>query len=121
MDREALLCDLAEIYRIYDLRALRASQIAMYAVGLRKDSRIKMKLAGISDVPSVMLLAHIADELALIYHYLTAKKGDSPPYLFTDYLYEEPKDKEGNLIRFASGEAFMDEWKKLTEKAVTYG
>ena len=38
LDREALLCDLAETYGIYDVRALPVSTLAVLASGLRENS-----------------------------------------------------------------------------------
>lgn len=87
-DREALLCDFAEYYHVYDLRALPVLTTAALAVGLRGDSRIRMKLAGITYVPRLMLDTAIADKLALIYYYLAADKSTPAPALFSDILLE---------------------------------
>lgn len=40
IDRDALLCDLAETYHIYSMRGLPARTLAVLAFGLRADSRI---------------------------------------------------------------------------------
>lgn len=85
-DREALLCDFAEYYHVYDLRALPVLTTAALAVGLRGDSRIKMKLSGLSYIPPIMLQTAIADRLALIYYYLAADKTTPAPSLFRDIL-----------------------------------
>ena len=45
VDRNALICDMAETYHIYDLRGLPARTLATLAFGLRADSRIKMRLS----------------------------------------------------------------------------
>ena len=37
-DEDALACDIAETYGIYDMRALPAGRLAVLAVGLREDS-----------------------------------------------------------------------------------
>lgn len=66
VDRDALICDMAETYHIYDLRGLPARTLATLAFGLRADSRIKMRL---SDQPlrvNTILLAAIADRLGLL-------------------------------------------------------
>lgn len=66
IDEEALICDFAETYNIYDYRQLPATQAAVFACGLRDSSRIKMKLQGIPVDPKSMLLASIADGVNLL-------------------------------------------------------
>lgn len=44
-DRDALLCDLAETYGVYDFRALPVATVAVLACGLRADSRIAARLS----------------------------------------------------------------------------
>ena len=65
-DREALLCDLAETYRIYDLRAVPVPTLAMLAAGLRDNSRIKTSLSGGRPPRSELLLAAAVDRLSLL-------------------------------------------------------
>ena len=43
-DEDALICDLAETYGIFDYRQLPADQVAVFAFGLRDDSRIKLAM-----------------------------------------------------------------------------
>lgn len=93
MDRDALLCDLAEVYHIYDFRALPVHTLAALACGLRADSRIMMKLAGVTYIPQYVMMAAMADNARLILHSLTAKKNAQKPKLFTDALVEESTNK----------------------------
>lgn len=58
---DELVCDLAETYRIYDYRQLPPNTVAVFAVGLKDDSRIKMKLGGMKVPTDTLLLAQIAD------------------------------------------------------------
>ena len=46
-DEEALICDFAEIYRIYNYKEIPCKMAAIYAKGLKENARIKMKLAGV--------------------------------------------------------------------------
>ena len=46
-DEDALICDLAETYHIFDYRSLPVQLVATLSVGLRDNSRIKMRAAGI--------------------------------------------------------------------------
>ena len=43
-DETALVCDLAETYGIYDYRSYPATVIATFAVGLRENARIWLKM-----------------------------------------------------------------------------
>lgn len=66
-DRDALLCDMAETYGIYDLRALPVSTLATLAVGLRDDSRIKMHMHGAKISRIETLLAAAVDRLSMLW------------------------------------------------------
>ena len=46
-DEEALVCDFAETYRIYNYKEIPCKMAAIYAKGLKENARIKMKLAGV--------------------------------------------------------------------------
>lgn len=65
-DKDALLCDLAETYGIYDLWALPVDTTAKLAYGLRDNSRIKKKIAGINVDYETLLLAAAVDRLSLL-------------------------------------------------------
>lgn len=87
VDRDALLCDLAETYHIFDLRALPVVTLAALSLGLREDSRIKMKIAGIEYVPNYILLASIADSFKMLRYNLLAEEGDPLPSLYADIIF----------------------------------
>ena len=61
--RQELICDLAETYGIYDYRQLPPMTVAALSVGLRDDSRIKMKMTDSRLTIEQMLMAIIADRL----------------------------------------------------------
>ena len=65
-DENALRCDFAETYRVFDWRALPARPAAVLACGLRDGSRIKMALAELPAPVEVLLLARILDQLRLL-------------------------------------------------------
>ena len=65
-DREALVCDLAETYHVLDMRTLPVPLLATLASGLRENSRIRMKMAGARAPLNSLLLAAVADKLALL-------------------------------------------------------
>lgn len=84
LDRNALLCDLAETYGIFNLRALRADMLAALACGLREDSRIKLRMADMNYLPPFASLALVSDTLAGIRYGLLAKKGEPQPARLLD-------------------------------------
>lgn len=63
LDEDALVCDLAETYGIYDYRSLPADVVATFAVGLRDDARIKIKMSGMERPFNDYILAAIYDRL----------------------------------------------------------
>lgn len=103
-DEEALICDLAETYGIYDYRSFSPEIIAVYAKGLREDSRIKMSISGQRAKVDTLLLAGINDRLSLLLWGNTkdAKRGVNKPKMITDSLLVKEKD----VTVFSSGEDF---------------
>ena len=64
LDEDALVCDFAETYGIYDVWEYPVDYIATLAVGLRDNSRIKLKAAGLKVDMKTLLIARIADNTA---------------------------------------------------------
>lgn len=96
-DRDALMCDLAETYHIYDYRSLPCKMVATFSCGLRENSRIKMKIAGIVPIPEQVLMAAIADGARLT-AWLQSKDGmtgeNRPKSLLGMLIGEESKDEK---------------------------
>lgn len=65
LDENALICDLAETYQIYDYRSLPVFTVAALSAGLRDNSRIMTKLRGGELVSSEHILAMIYDLLVI--------------------------------------------------------
>ena len=94
VDKMALICDLAETYQIYDVKSFPARYIAMLACGLKADSRIKTKMAGVELLPPNSLLhAIIADELKAIRYWLMGDKNNKPVFV-TDIMENGLPEKE---------------------------
>lgn len=114
IDEDALICDLAETYHIYDYRSLPCRTVAAFSCGLRDDSRIKMKMSGAVITAREMLLAAIVDNTKLIAWLLT-KDGSTgnnrPKTILAELLNSENVDK--NIVTFNSGQEFDDEWRRL--------
>ena len=111
LDREAVICDLAEEYHIYDMRSLPARQVATLAVGLRDDSRIKRKIRGSKYSRQELLLAQIHDRLAGLL-WLWGGYGDTeqPPSLVEVMINGIPEDEEGDFREYRSAEEFDAAW-----------
>lgn len=107
LDEYSLICDFAETYHILDWRSLPGRLAATLAVGLRENSRIKMKLAGV-DVPAETLLQAItADALRVLVWMQTqdGAKGRNAPAMLTESLCGKNRKEEGH--GFESPEDFM--------------
>lgn len=114
LDKEALICDLAETYGIYEFEELPLRKIAIFAKGLRKNSRIRMKMSQSKFNVKESLLAGILDRLTLILYSKTkdAEKGKNYPKL----LLDEAEKKE-DLQGFTSSEDF----EKMRERIIKGG
>lgn len=108
-DRDALACDLAETYHIYDMREQPPERVAVFAHGLRQSSRIKMKLAGERIILTDALLAACADRLSTLVWQNTkdGQKGRNRPASLYDALTSErPAGKTDDVRAFDTPEQF---------------
>lgn len=94
--KDELICDLAETYHIFDYRALRPSMLATLAVGLRDNSRIKMKIIGERVDINTQLLAAIVDRLSILIWQKTedGHKGRNRPVSILE-SFSKPKEDFG--------------------------
>lgn len=115
IDENALICDLAETYQIYNYRQLPPSTVAIFCIGLRDDSRIKMKLSGAKATPNILLLSGIVDRLNLLLWSKTkdGSKGINKPKSILAELY----NKESDVSAFTSGKEFEEERNRLIKAA----
>ena len=107
LDEDALICDFAETYHIYDYRSLPVKLAATLSAGLREDSRIKMAASGAPATQNTILLATIADRVEAFRYGFSedASKGTNQPTSIVAALFgEEPKSKNKNGIGFKSVE-----------------
>lgn len=114
LDEDALVCDFAETYHIYDYRRLPIEYAATLAVGLRENSRIKMVQSGLAVDIETLLLAHIVDNTAINVYCKTkdAKYGKNKPKSVVELLTKKPDPKDV-AKKFATGEDFDKEWRRL--------
>lgn len=111
LDEEALICDLAETYNIFDYKKLALNELAIFACGLRDDSRIKLKMSENILSPNQLLLAGIQDRLSLLVYSKTkdAEKRKNYPKLILDSF-------ENKVDSFSSGEDFMKERERIMKE-----
>ncbi|EOS7998000.1 DUF5361 domain-containing protein [Enterococcus hirae] len=123
LDEEALICDLAETYQIYDYKQLPLSKVAVFSCGLRENSRIKMKLAQQVVPFETLILASILDKLSVLLWTKTkdAEKGKNMPQMIMDELIPHvQKIKQMDTSIFDSSEDFEQRRKELIEQ-IEYG
>lgn len=99
-DYDALLCDFAEYYHIYDLESLPLPTIATLACGLRENARIILKLQDQKISTDIVLKAAIFDKLAFIAWAKTkdAQSGSNRPDSLVMKLLNP--DKENEVVAF---------------------
>lgn len=96
LDRDAFICDMAETYRIYDIRSVELPYLAILASGLGMDSRIRRKTYGLKASWSTAMLAMLIDGFS--------KDGAKP--LLQEFLEKKDKGVKSNSKVFASIEDF---------------
>ena len=117
-DEDALICDLAETYRIYDYRQLPLLQVAVFAYGLRDDSRIKKIISNQVVSLDTLLFASMVDRLSLSLWLQTTdgQKGTNRPNSIVDHLTKKEEKDEKDYLVFKSGEDFEKYREKLLTK-----
>ena len=115
VDEDALFCDFAETYHIFDFRALPPITAARLASGLRDNSRIKLKMSG-NEIPiETSLMMAMVDCLNILIWQNTkdAQKGINRPKSILSQLTDK---KENQIVGYRTPEEFMAAWKAATEK-----
>ena len=101
LDEDALICDLAETYQIFDYRSLTVKLVATLSAGLRDNSRIKLLAVEAPTSMETMILAAIADNLTLLRAGMD-RKNKAKPFLFTEAIYGEKKKQKAQGFRTAA-------------------
>ena len=110
-DRDALICDLAETYHVLNYRELDPTLLATLCVGLRDDSRIKMKMNKSKLTFEQMLLISILDHLRI---FMSSGSKDGPEPLLNLFIDE----KESDNMSFDSSEDFTNKWNEIIERGM---
>lgn len=117
-DEDAVICDIAQYYNVYDLYSLPIEILATLSAGLPADSRIMRKLTGSKVSLQEELLAAILDDFNLhLYSYTKdAKSGRNKPKSIVEQLSNSKHQTNNNVKTFSSIEAFETAKKKLQER-----
>lgn len=94
-DRDALVCDMAETYHIYDMHQFPVDYIATLAAGLHEESRIMMKIRNQKLSLNTYINAFCADLLQYLLWTKTkdAEKGRNKPKSLIEVLTHEPESE----------------------------
>ncbi len=110
-DRNALICDLAETYQIYDYRRVPGKLLGILTAGLGPNTRIGHKVNGVRGDVAEVLLAQILDGVRWLCWAQTedAKKGRGRPQsVASDFFVSEDKNKVRKLT--------VDEFENIRKK-----
>lgn len=105
LDEDALICDLAETYQIYDYRSLPVKLVATLSAGLRDNSRIKLRAAGVTVSQETLLLGVIADRIEM-FRCAFAEKGKAEPISMVNMLLGDSGKKSNGVVGFRSSAEF---------------
>lgn len=111
LDEDALTCDLAETYNIYEYRSLPLKSVATFSAGLRDNSRIKMKAADVSAEQNTIFLAAIVDGIEALRYGLFGSRGAKRPESVVGALLG--KEKKTGVKGFSTPEEFEAELRRL--------
>lgn len=115
-DEDALECDLAETYRIYNYRELSPLRVAIFANGLDESSRIKRAMSGMKVSMDTFLLATIVDYLSWLVWSKTkdAQRNQNKPSSIVEVLNGKDKENEEDKnLTFESAEDFEALWNAI--------
>ena len=114
-DEDALVCDLAETYGIFDYRSLPVGTVSTLSCGLRDSSRIKMRMAGEVLSFERMMLVNIYDRVNWLAwaNSKAAQEGGEPPRALLGKLWGLEEEEKKEEFAFASGEDFEKARTKL--------
>ena len=117
-DEDALQCDLAETYHIFDYRELPLRKAALFSAGLREGSRIRLKMAGQNYPLETMLLAMAVDRLTYLLWAKTkdGSKGRNRPSSIADALNGK-NAKNGEIMAFSSSDDFEKARERILKEA----
>jgi len=118
VDEDALICDLAETYQIYDYKSLPAHLVATFSCGLEDDSRIKRKLSGLTVPINIMMMASITDSVNTLVWFNSEdghKNRNRPKSILESLLYPD-KTEPDEIETFETPEEFETYKREILRK-----
>lgn len=118
LDEDALICDLAEVYHIFDYKQLPAYRVAVFSLGLSDSSRIKLKLTDRTVDFETMLLAGIFDKVSMLFWSKTkdAEKNKNRPTSVVEMLNGR-QENQSKVVSFESGKDFEANRQRILDRA----
>ena len=118
LDEDALICDLAEVYHIFDYKQLPAYRVAVFSLGLSDSSRIKLKLTDRTVDFETMLLAGIFDKVSMLFWSKTkdAEKNKNRPTSVVEMLNGK-QENQSKVVSFESGKDFEANRQRILDRA----
>lgn len=122
IDHDALVCDLAQYYHVYELRKLPLETVAILACGLPRESRIIRILSGSNVDMQTLMSACILDYLAILVWFQTkdGHQNRNRPKSYVQILMGKEDEKKEEK-EFRSPEDFEAERKKIAKRIKTNG
>ena len=105
LNEDALICDLAETYHIFDYRSMPPRLVATLAAGLGDDSRIKKLASGQPASSELMLLGGILDALHTLLYKLSDGSSE-PPASIIDLMFGGANEPQKQCMSFESYDDF---------------
>ena len=113
-NEDALICDFAETYHVFDYKSVPLKLAATLAAGLPTDSRIKREMSGQKVSTDTLLLANIVDCLRTLIWFKTedGRKGINRP---DSILQAMTEDKQRKYEEYDSIEEYEAARKRIME------
>lgn len=119
LNEDALICDFAETYHIYNYRALPVQLAATLAAGLGDNSRIMRLLNNQPEKSEIILLSGILDSLHAIIYGLSDGSSDRPQSIVSMLFNGEEKPAK-NCMSFDSAEEFEAYRDKIVKEGIEW-
>ena len=115
-DPDALVCDMAETYRVYDFRSVPLRTLATLAAGLGPESRVMRRVSGMQATRAEVILATIADGINTLVWMKTkdGRKGRNRPKRIIDAILGKVREQDAP-VGFATADEFEEARRKIME------
>lgn len=117
-DEGLFICDMAETYHVFDYKSLPFDLLVTLASGLRENSRIRCKMAGMQVSMETFILTNIFDKVNWLQWSMSkaAQEGEDPPTAILPILLGTNPEPEKETNTYADGNAFEEARRRLGGK-----